>query len=66
MLEYLRNAADKPLAKVLMFVLIFSFVGWGAAEWIFGGAVRDTTLVRVGNAEISVQQFNSLLFDKDK
>ena len=59
MLEYLRNAADKPLAKVLMYVLIFSFVGWGAAEWIFGGAVRDTTLVRVGGAEISVQQFNN-------
>ena len=58
MLEYLRNAADKPLAKVLMFVLIFSFVGWGAAEWIFGGATRDTTLVHVGNANISVQQFN--------
>lgn len=59
MLEYLRNAADKPLAKVLMFVLIFSFVGWGAAEWIFGGASRDTTLIHVGNADISVQQFNN-------
>ncbi len=59
MLEYLRNAADKPLAKVLMFILIFSFVGWGAAEWIFGGASRDTTLVRVGGADISLQQFNN-------
>lgn len=58
MLEYLRNAADKPLAKVLMFVLIFSFVGWGAAEWIFGGVSRDTTLIHVGDAEISLQQFN--------
>ena len=59
MLEYLRNAADKPLAKFLMFILIFSFVGWGAAEWIFGGASRDTTLVRVGGEEISLQQFNN-------
>ncbi len=59
MLEYLRNAADKPLAKVLMFILIFSFVGWGAAEWIFGGATRDTTLLSVGSADISVQQFNN-------
>ena len=59
MLEYLRNAADKPLAKVLMFILIFSFVGWGAAEWIFGGATRDTTLIRVGSEKISVQQFNN-------
>ena len=58
MLEYLRNAADKPVAKVLMFVLIFSFVGWGAAEWIFGGSSRDTTLIHVGRADISVQQFN--------
>jgi len=58
MLEYLRNAADKPLAKVLMFVLIFSFVGWGAAEWIFGGVSSDTTLIHVGDAEVSLQQFN--------
>ena len=59
MLEYLRNAADKPLSKVLMFVLIFSFVGWGAAEWIFGGSSRDTTLIHVGSADIDVQQFNN-------
>ena len=59
MLEYLRNAADKPLAKVLMFILIFSFVGWGAAEWIFGSSSRDTTLLTVGDADISVQHFNN-------
>ena len=59
MLEYLRNAADKPLAKVLMFILIFSFVGWGAAEWIFGSSSRDTTLLSVGDADISVQHFNN-------
>ncbi len=59
MLEYLRNAADKPVAKVLMFILVFSFVGWGAAEWIFSGASRDTSLVHVGNADVSVQQFNN-------
>ncbi len=58
MLEYLRNAAEKTWAKILMFVLIFSFVGWGAAEWIFGSATRDTTLLSVGNTDISVQQFN--------
>ena len=59
MLEYLRNAAEKTWAKILMFILIFSFVGWGAAEWIFGSATRDTTLLHVGNADISVQQFNN-------
>ena len=58
MLEYLRNAADKPVAKILIGILAFSFVGWGVAEWIFGGAVGDDTLVRVGNTEITIQQFS--------
>ncbi len=58
MLEYLRNAADKPLAKILIGILAFSFVGWGVAEWIFGSVAGDTTLVRVGNAEITMQQFS--------
>ena len=59
MLEYLRNASEKPLAKFLIAVLAFSFIGWGVAEWIFGGAVSDTTLVRVGDAEITVNQFSN-------
>ena len=58
MLEYLRNAADKPVAKILIGILAFSFVGWGVAEWIFGGAVGDDSLVRVGNTEITIQQFS--------
>ncbi len=59
MLEYLRNAAEKPVAKVLIGLLAFSFVGWGVAEWIFGGATRDTTLVTVGDADISLEQYNA-------
>lgn len=59
MLEYLRNASEKPIAKVLIGILMFSFVGWGVAEWIFGGAVSDNTLVTVGGAKISAQQFNN-------
>ncbi len=59
MLEYLRNASEKPIAKILISILAFSFVGWGVAEWIFGGAVGDNTLLRVGDAEITAQQFNS-------
>ena len=58
MLEYLRNAADKPVAKVLIAILAFSFVGWGVAEWIFGGSRGDSTLVHVGNADVTMQQFN--------
>ena len=59
MLEYLRNAADKPVAKVLITILAFSFVGWGVAEWIFGGGYGDSTLVRVGRASITAQQFSN-------
>ncbi|MBR1380344.1 MAG: SurA N-terminal domain-containing protein [Alphaproteobacteria bacterium] len=59
MLEYLRNAADKPVAKILITILAFSFIGWGVAEWIFGGGYSDTTLVRVGGQSISVNQFNA-------
>ena len=59
MLEYLRNASEKPVAKILIAILAFSFVGWGVAEWIFGGAVGDNSLVKVGGAEVSVQQFNN-------
>ena len=58
MLEYLRNASEKPVAKILIALLAFSFVGWGVAEWIFGGGVDDNALVRVGNTEISVNEFN--------
>ena len=58
MLEYLRNASEKPIAKVLITILAFSFVGWGVAEWIFGNVMSDTTLVRVGSDKISVQQYN--------
>jgi len=59
MLEYLRNAAEKPLAKILIGILAFSFVGWGVAEWIFSGGMRDgTTLARVGGDAITMQQFN--------
>lgn len=58
MLEYLRNASEKPVAKILIGILAFSFVGWGVAEWIFGGSVGDNTLVRVGKTEISAQEFN--------
>ncbi len=58
MLEYLRNAADKPVAKILIGILAFSFVGWGVAEWIFGGAVRNNTLVHVGDETVTVEEFN--------
>ncbi len=60
MLEYLRNAADKPVAKILMWILIFSFVGWGVAEWVFGLTSSDTTIMRVGGEKISINQYSSV------
>lgn len=60
MLEYLRNAADKPVAKVLMGILIFSFVGWGVAEWVFGLTSSDTTLMRVGGEKVSINQYTNM------
>ena len=60
MLEYLRNAADKPVAKVLMGILIFSFVGWGVAEWVFGLTSSDTTIMRVGGDKISINQYTNM------
>ena len=59
MLEYLRNASEKPIAKIMIGILAFSFVGWGVAEWIFGGAAGNNNLMSVGDAEISVQQFSN-------
>ena len=58
MLEYLRNAAEKPVAKILIGILAFSFVGWGVAEWVFGGAIGDNALVRVGSEKITLSQYN--------
>lgn len=60
MLEYLRNASEKPVAKILIGILSFSFVGWGVAEWIFGGGSAETTLMNVGGGDVTVQQFNSV------
>ncbi|MBD5391683.1 hypothetical protein HDR66_02660, partial [bacterium] len=59
MLEYLRNAADKPVAKILIGILMFSFVGWGVAEWIFGNVVGDNVMVRVGDAKITASDFST-------
>ncbi len=57
MLEYLRNAAEKPVAKFFIALLAFSFVGWGVAEWIFGNVAGDNTMIKVGDGEITYQQF---------
>lgn len=57
MLEYLRDMSGKPVAKVLIFIMSFSFVGWGVAEWILGNSGREPTLIKVGGEEITANQF---------
>jgi hypothetical protein len=59
MLEYLRDMSGKPVAKVLIAVLTFSFVGWGAAEWIFSGSLREPALITVGGEKITAGQFGA-------
>ena len=59
MLEYLRKASDKPVAKILMGILIFSFVGWGVASWIFGESRIDDSILRVGGAPLKIQSFDA-------
>ena len=57
-LQKLRDASETFWAKLLMGVLIFSFVGWGAANWILGEASVGGSLVRVGGESISAQEFD--------
>jgi peptidyl-prolyl cis-trans isomerase D len=59
LLESLRNAADKPVAKVLIGVLIFSFVGWGVASWIFGESAVEDTVLTVGGDPLKVAAFEN-------
>ena len=58
MLEYLRKASDKPMAKILMGILIFSFVGWGVASWLLGEGRIDDSILRVGSA-LKIQNFDN-------
>ena len=53
----MRDASERPFAKVLMGLLIFSFVGWGAASWILGDSAPTTTIATIGNVEITQQRF---------
>ncbi|MCL1892498.1 MAG: SurA N-terminal domain-containing protein, partial [Alphaproteobacteria bacterium] len=59
MLEYLRNASNKLAAKILMGILIFSFVGWGVASWIFGESRIDDSVLRAGSAPLKIQTFEN-------
>jgi len=58
MLKYLRDASERPVAKILMGVLIFSFVGWGAANWILGQTnSMDNAIMRIGGTPLKLNTF---------
>jgi peptidyl-prolyl cis-trans isomerase D len=56
-LQGLRNASEQTWAKLLMGVLIFSFVGWGAASWLLGETSVNNSLIRIGGETVSVSDF---------
>jgi hypothetical protein len=56
-MQGLRNASERPWAKLLMGVLIFSFVGWGAANWILGESSVGGSLVTIGSESVSIRDF---------
>ena len=66
MLRGLRTASTGWLGKVIMAtvmgVLIFSFAIWGVAD-VFKG-FGQSTVARVGNSEISIDQFRQLYNDR--
>ncbi|MDR0967957.1 MAG: SurA N-terminal domain-containing protein [Rickettsiales bacterium] len=59
MLEFLRKMNDKMITKILMGLLIFSFVGWGVAGWIFGDSGVDDSILRVGNSPLKIASFEA-------
>jgi len=58
-LQKLREMSERPAAKLLMGVLVVSFVGWGAASWLFDGGVpaQDTSLIKIGRADITLADY---------
>lgn len=57
MLKQLRDASNRPLAKIMMGILIFSFVGWGVANWIFGDHGVDDAIIRIGREPVKLATF---------
>ena len=56
------NVVGKSIMAIVMGVLIVSFGVWGIAD-IFKG-FGQSTLAKIGNTEISIEQFRSLYTDK--
>ncbi|MDR2686024.1 MAG: SurA N-terminal domain-containing protein [Rickettsiales bacterium] len=59
MLAKMRSAHDTIWAKILMGLLIFSFVGWGVAGWIFGDQATDDSIISVGGDKVRIAEYES-------
>ncbi|MDR3208857.1 MAG: SurA N-terminal domain-containing protein [Rickettsiales bacterium] len=58
-LQGLRNTSEQLWAKLLMGILIFSFVGWGAANWILGETTMNSSMVKIGSETVSLSDFEA-------
>ncbi len=59
MLDSLRKAAGGVTAKILLGLLVVSFLFWGISNQFFGYGAG--TVARVGDAEVTAQEFNTAL-----
>lgn len=59
MLDKFRKAGQTFWAKILMGLLIFSFVGWGVAGWIFGDVATDDSIISVGGDKVRIVDFEA-------
>ena len=62
-LESMRKSSEKLWAKILIGLLLFSFVGWGAADYILSSG-RDVGAGMVGRAKISYGEFDRARSDQ--
>src|SRR5215470_9441046 len=62
MLDAMRRGAVNWLAKILLGLLIIAFAIWGVAD-VFRGYGRGT-LARIGNTEISAEEFRQAYEDE--
>ena len=59
MLSYMRNFAGSFFVKVLMVILLASFVLWGAGDMIRNSG--SGVVMKVGDVHYSAQEFNIIL-----
>ena len=64
MLEILRQGATGWVAKILMGLLVLSFVGWGVITRQATGVSGGSTLLTVGGQNVTTQQYQRLFSEE--